>query len=151
MSARLLALAMLLAACTPAAPTAASAPEAPTSHAAAVNHGDGIVSFGPATYRATDPARLGIQAAPTIWQALSPLGVVPESMEGRQRLDASIHDDNGAMVAVVTRWGLLDDAISADEIRVVFEQDQGGWAPRQAYQRHQCRRAQTGWTTEVCP
>jgi hypothetical protein len=151
MNARLLALALLAAGCTAEAPQQ-STPEAVAQDAAKVDHGDGTVSFGPATYRAIEPGALGVQAAPTIWQALTPLAGVPESMEGRQGLDASIHADGGAMVAVVARWGLLDDAVSADETRVVFEQGAGGWTPTAAYQRQQCRRERQGqWTTEACP
>ena len=147
MNAGLLVLCLSLAACGVNAPEGAQAPDAPGR----VAHEDGTVSFGSARYQPVSPAELRIAAAPTIWQAMAPLGAVPESMEGRQALEFSIRQEGNAMVAVMTRRGLMDDAMSADEVRVEFQQDAGGWTPVEAYARRQCRRGPaSGWTTEQC-
>ena len=147
MNARLLVLCLSLAACGVNAPEGAQAPDA----AGRVAHEDGTVSFGSARYQPVSPAELQITAAPTIWQAMAPLGAVPESMEGRQALEFSIRQEGDAMIAVMTRLGLMDDAVSADEVRVEFQQDVDGWRPVEAYARRQCRRGPaSGWTTEQC-
>jgi hypothetical protein len=147
MNARLLVLCLSLAACGVNVPDVDRAP-GPVRRVA---HEDGTVSFGSARYQPVTPAELRITAARTIWQAMAPLGAVPESMEGRQALEFSIRQEGDAMIAVMTRRGLMDDAVSADEVRVEFQQDAAGWTPVEAYTRRQCRRGPaSGWTTEQC-
>lgn len=147
MNARLLVLCIWLVGCAASGPGSGQEPEAGVR----VAHEDGTVSFGSARYRPVSPDELGIAAAPTIWQAMSTFGGPPESMEGRQSLEFSIREEGGAMVAVVTTHGLLDDSISATEVRAEFQYGGGQWTPTQAYTRHQCARGPgSGWTTEPC-
>lgn len=79
----------------------------------------------------------------------------PESPEGKPNLSVEVsRADNGeGFAAVVTKQGLLDDAIGAEQIRLGIEYRDGKWRVVRAERRWQCRRGITagGWTASRCP
>ena len=79
----------------------------------------------------------------------------PESPEGKPNLSVEVsRADNGeGFAAVVTKQGLLDDAIGVEQIRLGIEYRDGKWRVVRADRRWQCRRgiAAGGWTASRCP
>jgi hypothetical protein len=103
---------------------------------------------------AVEPAEVGVVGAPTIWEALAPIGKrTPEGEEGDQTINIAVRKDAGIYVADVVRTGLLDDSVAADHVRIQFRREPEGWLPTNAYRRHECRRGRNAgkWGTEACP
>jgi hypothetical protein len=103
---------------------------------------------------AVEPTEVGVVGAPTIWEALAPIGKgVPEGEEGDQTINVALRKDGEIYVADVVRTGLLDDSVAADHLRIQFRREPEGWFPTNAYRRHECRRGRNAgkWATEACP
>lgn len=79
----------------------------------------------------------------------------PESDEGRQRLAVELarSGDGEGYTATVTKEGLLDDAVGAEQIRLKIARRAANWGLVRAERRWQCRRgAKAGsWTISRCP
>ena len=79
----------------------------------------------------------------------------PESAEGKPSLSVEVSraGKGQGFAAVVTKQGLLDDAIGAEQIRLGIEYRDGQWHIVRAERRWQCRRGimAGGWTASRCP
>jgi hypothetical protein len=79
----------------------------------------------------------------------------PESAEGKPSLSVEISraPKGPGFAAVVTKKGLLDDAIGAEQIRLGIEYRDGKWHVVRGERRWQCRRGimAGGWTASRCP
>jgi hypothetical protein len=79
----------------------------------------------------------------------------PESPEGKPNLSVEVSRaaKGEGFAAVVTKQGLLDDAIGAEQIRLGIEHRDGKWHVVRAERRWQCRRGimAGGWTASRCP
>jgi hypothetical protein len=108
----------------------------------------------PDRFVAIEPTEVGVVGAPTIWEALAPIGKgVPEGEEGDQTINVAVRKDGEIYVADVVRTGLLDDSVAADHVRIQFRREPEGWFPTNAYRRQECRRGRYAgkWGTEACP
>lgn len=148
----LIACALTLSACgqSSAPPETSVAPppalEESAESAPAIPEVDEAFRAAPASeFSAVEPSELGVQAAPTIHDALINL----VATEGGQ-LSLSIRESGESAVADVVRTGLEDSSVSAAHIRVDFQREPEGWRPINAYRRLQC--AQGGqWSASPCP
>jgi ABC-type oligopeptide transport system substrate-binding subunit len=79
----------------------------------------------------------------------------PESAEGKQRLAVEVEPskDGKGITATVTKEGLLDDAVGAEQIRLEIERGDVNWRLVNAARRWQCRRGimAGSWTVRRCP
>ena len=77
----------------------------------------------------------------------------PESAEGRQRLAVELARSDEGFAATVTKEGLLDDAVGAEQIRLEIERRGANWHLVHAARRWQCRRGimAGSWTISRCP
>ena len=79
----------------------------------------------------------------------------PESAEGNPNLSVEVSraGKGQGFAAVVTKQGLLDDAIGAEQIRLGIDYRDGKWHVVRAERRWQCRRGimAGGWTASRCP
>jgi hypothetical protein len=153
----LAALLMGVAACSPpAAPSGevatAEPTQAPAPATAAPAQADAS-AVPAASFKAREPSEIGVQAAPTIWQAIAPLAQnTPEGVEGKQELRVTIKRGANGYVADVVDDGLLDDSVATEHHRIEFRREPEGWFPTNAYSRWICRRGDNAgqWTTEAC-
>ena len=77
----------------------------------------------------------------------------PEGREGRQELELGVGEqDDGSYVVILTRTGLLDDAVNGDQRRAVLVAAEGGWRVTSLGERWRCQagRGPAGWTTQPC-
>jgi hypothetical protein len=84
------------------------------------------------------------------------IGSFPESTEGKQQLNLNIinHPSEPDMIQVmVTKDGLLDDSIAAEQWRVNMAMNGEGWVVKSAGKRWQCYRNGNPeqWTIKPCP
>jgi hypothetical protein len=130
------------------------------------------VATGPAAAQSTAVKPSGAKA-PAGWQALAVddwqpreaadlMDVVapaykgfPESDQGKPTFSVEVSRaaKGEGFAAVVTKQGLLDDAIGAEQIRLGIEYRDGKWRVVRAERRWQCRRGimAGGWTASRCP
>lgn len=145
-----------VAACSPpAAPSGEVATAEPTQ--APATSGASVQADSTAVpntaFKAREPSEIGVQAAPTIWQAIAPLARdTPEGMEGKQELRVIIKRGANGYVADVVDDGLLDDSVATEHHRIEFRREPEGWFATNAYSRWICRRGDNAgqWTTEAC-
>lgn len=104
-------------------------------------------------FEAVEPTVFGIIGAPTVWDALAPLGrsFEPEGADPALIVRIRVSGDN--QIADIVRTALADDAINAEHIRIAFRREPEGWYPTNAYVRRKCRRAPDPetWTPAQCP
>jgi hypothetical protein len=106
------------------------------------------------SFLAVEPTELGVIAAPTIWDALAPVGRrAPEGLEGDQRSELRVVKGGGGYFADIVQSGLLDDSIMAEHVRLELRLEPEGWFATNAWRRWQCRRGESPgrWTNVPCP
>lgn len=103
-------------------------------------------------FEAVEPTVFGIIGAPTVWDALSPLGQSFEPEGADPALTVRIRVSGNDQIAEILRTDLADDAIDSEHIRIEFRREPEGWYPTNAYLRHTCRRGDPEvWTRAPCP
>ena len=104
-------------------------------------------------FEPVEPTIFRIVGAPTVWDALAPLGRSFEP-EGRDpTFTARIRVSGEDQIADILRTGLADDAVGTEHIRIEFRREPDGWYPTNAYERQKCRRGPSPdtWTRAPCP
>lgn len=104
-------------------------------------------------FEAVEPTIFHIIGAPTVWDALAPIGqsFAPEGSD--PTLTVRIRVSGNDRTADVLRTSLADDAISSEHIRIEFRHEPEGWYATNAYVRQKCRRGPNPevWTRASCP
>lgn len=143
-------LALTLAACgessaPPSAPPQVTAPMQPVSSE--------VWNAPNSELEAVEPTIFQIVGAPTVWDALAPLGRAFEGGEGAPTLTVHFRTEGDGQVADIVRTGLADDSLGSEHIRIEFRREPEGWYPTNAYRRHTCRRASDPqlWSSAPCP
>ncbi|MGD9815680.1 MAG: hypothetical protein AB7Q23_11570 [Hyphomonadaceae bacterium] len=114
---------------------------------------DAALVGAPSTaFTAIEPSEIGISAAPTLDEALSPL-LIHGGEEGAGQLHLSVRETANDAVADIVRTNMADDSVSAGHLRVEFRRESDGWYPTNAYRRSLCARGALAnqWTAELCP
>lgn len=104
-------------------------------------------------FEPVEPTVFRIIGAPTVWDALAPLGHSFEPEGADPTLTLRIRASGGDQIVDVLRTSLADDAINSEHIRIEFRREPEGWYPTNAYARRKCRRAPDPeiWTRAPCP
>ena len=104
-------------------------------------------------FEAVEPTVFRIIGAPTVWDALAPLGRSFEPEGADPTLIVQIRVSGSDQIVDVLRTSLADDAISSEHIRIEFRREPEGWYTTNAYVRQKCRRgpAPEIWTLAPCP
>jgi hypothetical protein len=104
-------------------------------------------------FEAVEPTVFRIIGAPTVWDALAPLGQSFAPEGAGPALTVRIRVSGNDQVADVLRTDLADDAINSQHIRIEFRREPEGWYPTNAYVRQKCRRGPDPeiWTRAPCP
>jgi hypothetical protein len=115
---------------------------------------DAALLEAPSTdFVAVEPTELGVIAAPTIEEAISPLVASPETFEEGASVSLTVRETGDTATADIVRSNIPDDSVSAGHVRIEFRREPEGWFPTNSYRRSQCRRGElTGqWTSGLCP
>jgi len=104
-------------------------------------------------FEPVEPTVFGIIGAPTVWDALAPVGQSFEPEGANPALTVRIRVSGDDRTADVLRTSLADDAISSEHIRIEFRREPEGWYATNAYVRQKCRRGPNPevWTRASCP
>ncbi len=127
-----------------------------TAHVPAIAGKAGAGAGAQDTWQETAAAEWKVPVAADLMDIVQPAYQgFPESVEGRQKLAIEVvrSQTGDGFTATVTKEGLLDDAVGAEQIRLEIERRDANWALVRAGRRWQCRRgAKPGnWTTGRCP
>jgi hypothetical protein len=104
-------------------------------------------------FEPVEPTVFSIIGAPTVWDALAPLGQSFEPEGADPALTVRIRVSGDDQIADVLRTSLADDAINSEHIRIEFRREPEGWYATNAYVRQKCRRGPDPeiWTRAPCP
>lgn len=153
-----LAAVLLVAACGQPATTSDAPPVAPEEETSATDQpadlpppDAALVAAPVSAFIAVEPSELGVQAAPTVREALAPL--LSSDVNEGATLQLGVAENGETAVADIVRSGMEDDSVSAAQLRVEFRHETDGWYPTNAYRRTMCvRGANAGqWSATPCP
>jgi len=154
-----LAAVLLLASCgQPASQSEAPPPAPPPDETSASDQPadlpppDAVLVAAPNTaFTAVEPSELGVQAAPTVREALAPL--LSSDVNEGATLQLGVAENGETAVADIVRSGMEDDSVSAAQLRVEFRHEPDGWYPTNAYRRTMCVRGENAgqWSAAPCP
>jgi hypothetical protein len=95
-------------------------------------------------------------SAPNVLDLAAPAMMgFPETLEGRPAatVELSRSEADDSLLLVVSKSGLADDSVGAEQYRLEVVLAEGQWQVRRVAKRWQCRRGITKgqWTTSLCP
>ena len=107
-------------------------------------------------WQAIAPADWEVASAPAVMDVVAPAyRGFPETAEGNPSLSVELarSPKGEGFTATVTKQGLADDAVGAEQIRLRIDYRNGNWHLRDAARRWQCRRGimAGSWTVSRCP
>jgi hypothetical protein len=154
-----LAAVLLIASCGPPATTSEAPAAAPAPEETSATDQPANLPAPPAelvaapisAFTAVEPSELGVQAAPSVREALTPL--LSSDVNEGATLQLNVAESGEAAVADVVRSGLEDDSVSAAQLRIEFRREPDGWYPTNAYRRTMCARGDNAgqWSATPCP